>query len=313
MQLTVWLVIHYSIQVHGAMLPLGNQFLDDIDGDVGEDGIFKADYVKQVKDAAESVFLNMRTACKVTESVNIRACYLNKSSITKAQLVEWLETTVCLLNSYTVPLLDFAVEHQSELEELKSEKIADQRKIIDLQEQLIVEKDNKLQSVQKTVESEMKSYSAVLQKSCTEALAPRKIAAAVKSVEEKVDRSTNVIVFGVPEENNESVDSKVMDLLDRLEEKPKVTECRRIGKSKPATTRPISFRVQSSCTVALILQKARQLKDIDGYKSIYLCPDRTLEERNTRKKLVDKLKEKRASDQNNRYFIRRGEILCAEK
>ena len=159
----------------------------------------------------------------------------------------------------------------------------------------------------------MKSYSAVLQKSCTEALAPRKIAAAVKSVEEKVDRSTNVIVFGVPEENNESVDSKVMDLLDRLEEKPKVTECRRIGKSKPATTRPISFRVQSSCTVALILQEARQLKDIDGYKSIYLCPDRTLEERNTRKKLVDKLKEKRASDQNNRYFIRRGEILCAEK
>ena len=63
------------------MLPLGNQFLDDIDGDVGEDGIFKADYVKQVKDAAESVFLNMRTACKVTDSVNIRACYLNKSSI----------------------------------------------------------------------------------------------------------------------------------------------------------------------------------------------------------------------------------------
>ena len=109
-----------------------DQFLDDIDGDVGEDGIFKADYVKQVKDAAESVFLNMRTACKVTESVNIRACYLNKSSITKAQLVEWLETTVCLLNSYTVPLLDFAVEHQSELEELKSEKIADRRKIIDL-------------------------------------------------------------------------------------------------------------------------------------------------------------------------------------
>ena len=46
--------------------------------------------------------------------------------------MEWLETAVCLLNGYTVQLLDFAVEHQSELEELKSEKIADRRKIIDL-------------------------------------------------------------------------------------------------------------------------------------------------------------------------------------
>jgi hypothetical protein len=205
------------------MLPLGNKFVDDIDGDVGDDGIFKANYVKQMKDAAESVFLNMRTACKVTDSVNIRSCYHKKSLITKAQRVKWLETTVCLLNSYTVSLLDFAAEHQRELEELESEKIADKRKIIDLQEQLIVEKGNKLLSVQKTVESEMKSYSVVLQKSCTEALAPRKIAAAVKSVEEKVDCSTNVKVFGVPEESNESVESKVMDLLDHLEEEPKVT------------------------------------------------------------------------------------------
>ena len=129
-----------------------------------------------------------------------------------------------------------------------------------------------------------------------------------------MNRSTNIIVYGVSEEDSESVDSKVADLLERLEEKPKVTACRRIGKSKPDTVRPISFRVQSSSTVALILQKAKKLREIDGYKSIYLCPDRTLEERNIRKKLVHQLKEKRtAGDPNNRYFIRRGEILCAEK
>ena len=147
-------------------------------------------------------------------------------------------------------------------------------------------------------------------------MAPSKIAAAaVKSVEEKENRSTdiNIIVYGVSEEDSESVDSKVADLLERLEEKPKVTACRRIGKSKPDTVRPISFRVQSSSTVALILQKAKKLREIDGYKSIYLCPDRTLEVRNICKKLVNQLKEKRASDQNNRYFIRRGKILYAEK
>ena len=295
------------------MLPLDNEFVENIGSEVGEDGIFNRDYVKQVKDATESVFSDMRSACRVSDSTNIRGCYLDKTSITKATLVKWLETTVFLLNSCSVPLLDFALEQQNELEELKSEKIADQRKIIDLQEKLIVEKDANLQSVQKTVETEMKSYSSVVQKSCTEALAPRKIAAAVKSVEEKVNRSTNIIVYGVSEEDSESVDSKVADLLERLEEKPKVTACRRIGKSKPDTVRPISIRVQSSSTVALILQKAKKLREIDGYKSIYLCPDRTLEVRNICKKLVNQLKEKRASDQNNRYFIRRGKILYAEK
>ena len=96
-------------------------------------------------------------------------------------------------------------------------------------------------------------------------------------------------------------------MLERLEENPKVTLRRRIGKSKPDTARPISFRVQSSSTVALIQQKAKKLKDISGYKSICLSPDKTLEERNICQKLVDQLKEKRASDPNNR------EISCTEK
>ena len=49
--------------------------------------------------------------------------------MTKATLARWLESTVFLLNSRAVPLLDFAIEQQNELEELKSVKIVDQRKI----------------------------------------------------------------------------------------------------------------------------------------------------------------------------------------
>ena len=204
--------------------------------------------------------------------------------------------------------MHFAADQTSELEELKSEKIGDQKKIIELQDKLIDKKEEELLSVRKTVESEMKSYSSAVQNGCTKALAPKKIAAAVKAVSEKEDRSSNIIVFGVPEEDNETVDSKVTDLLEHLDEKPKVTACRRFGQRKSATPRPISFSVQSSSTVFHILQKARQLKEIEGYKSIYLCPDRTIEERITRGKLVEQLKLKRSSDPDNRYYIRRGRL-----
>ena len=75
-------------------------------------------------------------------------------------------------------LVNFATEQLTEFEELKTEKITDQYKIINLQEKLIVETDNKLQSVMKAVESESELYSSVLQKSWSEASAPRKIAPA---------------------------------------------------------------------------------------------------------------------------------------
>ena len=91
-------------------------------------------------------------------------CYLNKLSITKAELIEWLETTVFLRNSCAVPLLEFAVEDLSEVKQLKSEKIVDQKRIIELQDEIIAE-DNKLDLVGK---SEIKLYSSV--DSCAEEL-----------------------------------------------------------------------------------------------------------------------------------------------
>ena len=77
-------------------------------------------------------------------------------------------------------------------------------------------------------------------------------------------------------------------------------------------TRPVKFTVNSSETVFQILKKAKRLKDIDGFKNIYIALDRTLDERISRKKLVSELKEKRQSDPNSRYLIRKGEIVKQE-
>ncbi len=261
------------------MPPLNNRFLENVDSNVGEDGLFNRAYVKQVNASTRSLFEDMFKIGGVKKSSDLRACNLNKPSITKAMLLEWLETFVYLLDEFSIPLMHFAADRTEELDELKTEKIGDQKKIIELQDQLIDKKEEELLSVRKTVESELKSYSSAVQNTCSEALAPRKLAAAVKAVSDKEDRSANIIVFGVPEEDDEVVDSKVTDLLEHLGEKPKVTKCRRIGLRKSATPRPISFSVQSSSTVFQILQKARQLKEIEGYKSIYLSPDRTISRR----------------------------------
>ena len=55
-----------------------------------------------------------------------------------------------------------------------------------------------------TFVSELKSYSSVVQESCSAALAPQKIVLAVKQVNKDVDRSRNIVVFGVAEAANEN-------------------------------------------------------------------------------------------------------------
>ena len=45
----------------------------------------------------------------------------------------WLETVVCLLDKFEVPLLESSCDALSELSNLKEEKLENQVKIIDLQ------------------------------------------------------------------------------------------------------------------------------------------------------------------------------------
>ena len=66
------------------------------------------------------------------------------------------------------------------------------------------------------------------------------------------------------------VKSKVTEILDLLEQKPKVSRCSRIGQRKSGTVRPSKFSVQSSNTVYQILRSAKLLKEIDDFKNIYL-------------------------------------------
>ena len=93
------------------------------------------------------------------------------------------------------------------------DKISDQKKIISLQGQLIKkheDRDMSVQSVvQTTMENEMKTYASAVSKSCSSALTPKKIEAAVQKVAGKEERSRNVIVYGLEETIKEDFQEKV--------------------------------------------------------------------------------------------------------
>ena len=136
---------------------------------------------------------------------------------------------------------------------------------------------------------------------------------AVKQVNQDVDRTKNVIVFGVEEDQNESPEQKITAILERLDEKPQISGCVRIGQIKPGKVRPLKFRVRNQETVYQILRKETTLRNLEDCETVFLSPDRTVEVRVSRRKLVDQLREMRGADPNNNYVIRKGEVVCVEK
>ena len=282
--------------------------------EIGESGIgtdnfnlFCEDNLKEVRNSSGMLFSDMCRVFGVEGAKNLSPSTLNKNSVSKAQMAEFLFTAVYLLDHCCLPLMSSAT---SQLETLQTEKISNQKTIIDMQQDLISKKNEELGEVTKSVEAGLiKTYSSALQQSCTKALSPSNIAAAVKTVTQEEDRSKELVLLGVTEEAGERVTSVVTKVLEQIDEKPQVKQCRRIGQPNAGAARPIIFCVRSPDIVYQILKKAKQLRDIEGYKTIYISPNRTREERIARQKLVSELKEKRRGDQNSRYFIRKGEIV----
>ena len=58
-----------------------------------------------------------------------------------------------------------------------------------------------------------------------------------------------------------------------------------------------------------ILKNARKLRAKDGFRSIYLCPDRFIDERRAYKKLVEELKLKRSKELDKVHVIKNNKIV----
>ena len=287
-------------------MPLDNKHMNALQEYWNEP--FKDKYVEQIITARDSIFSEMRDELNVTTNQDVRAYNMAKKTVTREKLISWLETVSSILDSFAVPLLHSAAEMYEDNQNLKDERIRDQDAIIKLQEKLIEKREEEISSVQTTVKTELKSYSSVVSKSCSAALSQKKITAAVKNVADREDRSRNVIIYGVKEENGEDVEKRIEEILSEIDEKPKLKDSCRIGMADPGKCRPIKFSLSNKDHVRQILRKCRALRQKDGFKSVYICPDRSVEERKAFKLLVEQLKQKRLSEPGYVHSIRNNKI-----
>ena len=74
------------------------------------------------------------------------------------------------------------------IEELKSDQIHNQKRLIKLQDELILSKGEQVEAVQTTVKSEIKSFSDAVQQGCKDKGTTKKLEAVVKSAVSRYDR-----------------------------------------------------------------------------------------------------------------------------
>ena len=162
------------------------------------------------------------------------------------------------------------------IECFKMEALADKEKVIGLQGQLLVQKDEQLkllktsveETVQTTVESGIQTYSATVQQNSASGTVCNSniLKKVMKSVAAEEDRSKNLIVFGLKEEEEEQLPALVTAVLEDIGEKPHF-EATRVGWKRPGSMaiRPVKITVPSSTAVHQILMKTGRLRLVETH------------------------------------------------
>ena len=161
-------------------------------------------------------------------------------ALKKNKMPELFRDTLSLLADITsVITSDFAEAPNS----VKTQMFESQQTIIKLQSELIECKNEQLESfktvvtssVGETVKSEFKTYSSALQANLVQSKQPvntEELKKAVQAVVQEEDRSKNLMIFNLPEQENEEIGLAVAGVFEALGEKPRAEACR-LGKKSP--------------------------------------------------------------------------------
>ncbi len=241
----------------------------------------------------------------------------NKSSVKKEQLVKWLASIAGILISQK----ELVKGLRDDVSMLKTELIESQNTVIKIQGELLDCKNDQLSSVQATVQSTvqdtvqagMKSYSQAITTTVQNtAITAKNLKKVVQDVVAQEDRTRNVMIFGLKEESGEKLNQKVSNVLEQIGAKPRV-EAVRIGKQTTGKTRPVKVTVNCSSTVHQILVNSKDLRSVAEYKHVFICPDRSPDERVQHTQLVLELKKKVKEEPGKRHYIRNGQIFSENK
>ena len=224
---------------------------------------------------------------------------------------------------YTNYLMETVEAYKNVLTRLQGQLIEKQEQIISVQAELSACKTEQLEAMKKTVSSsvadsvkaEFQSYSSVVQSLPAQSpvISPEALTSVVKTIVAEEDRGRNLLIFGLPEEKEEKLESQVSEVLETIGIKPKV-EAQRIGKKKTVdSTRPVKVITSNSLIVDQILRNARNLRQSEKFKTVFLSPDRSVEQRKLRKDLVQDMKKRALAEPTKKFYIKDGQIYCADE
>ncbi len=281
--------------------------------------LFRNQSIECVTDRKTKWFEEAMKTVKVTKEQELTVNRFNSSSINKMTLSKWLESASEIMTRQA----DIISRMQKAIEAQKTDALEDKAAIIKLQSDLIESKDNQLLSlqttlqktVQATVQKEVQSYSAVVaQNNTAPAISADSLKQAVKTAIAEDDRTKNIMIFGLGEEDNEQLENKVNEIFQELDEKPKETVSR-VGRSAAGAKkcRPVKVLLSSSNIAYQVLMKSGRLKSSRQFKNIYLRPDMSIEEREIRQKLVTDLKEAISNQPGRYHYIQGGRIHSRDK
>lgn len=258
---------------------------------------------------------DLQTLCKVFKVTDVKQEVLTRTC-NKDVLASNLEKALALIERQHMLIINQRVHvsaYQSDIMKLQSDLIDAQKKSIEQFQNSVTRIKKELsETVQDTVKTSVtKSYSEVVQAQAANSpvLENETIKSVAKQIVAEEELSRNIVVFGLKEDSNEELSQKVGEIFEHLGEKPKLEASRLGKKSVQATVRPVKVTLSSSTCVKLILSKARQLRSSEKFRTVFLSPDRTLEERSKHKELVAELKQKIIQEPHVKHFIREGKIV----
>lgn len=261
---------------------------------------------KDLRSLLDQILLATNNAKNTVKTESVEA--LSHSALMKMnkdQLANFVES----LSKSLVSSIELSKSAAGTIDGLRSDKIEYQQKLIDQQKE-------QLSSVQKTVQTEMQTWSDIVKRNC-ESSAPsyKKIQKVVQSAVQDNTRSRNFIIHGVPVSYTDYPTDAADEILTEIwqhHDHPKFVAANFIGTKKrdDGSHRPIKVTMLSDESVKMVLAKAPKLKKsrTAAYKTWYITPDRNREEQAAHKKLVAQLKDKINADSTKYHYIKDGKV-----
>ncbi len=189
--------------------------------------------------------------------------------------------------------------NQITLLDIKTLIEASKQEVVERLERVISRQTDEITSLTRRIE-ELGTTNLILEEKCghLEAQLSKLSTSIFEEFEDRHRRRKNLIFSGVPEELNGSVEHRIeadKNFIRRLMrdlsmDQRHPVDVNRIGRPGDGKSRMLRAKFRDEDDKLLLLRKARLLRSMPTYKSVFINPDRTIAQRTDRKHLMSELR-----------------------